>query len=91
MEEINKEVILGKVGAVYGIKGWLKIHSFTDDFPHKVNMASNSYGVPSIYLDEMIQVCMRGPMESKILKWGSGEMNNLTVFMQEEHKRFKNQ
>jgi 16S rRNA processing protein RimM len=31
VEEINKEVILGKVGAVYGIKGWLKIHSFTDD------------------------------------------------------------
>ena len=31
MEEVNKEVILGKVGAVYGIKGWLKIHSFTDE------------------------------------------------------------
>ncbi len=31
MEEVNKEVTLGKVGAVYGIKGWLKIHSFTDD------------------------------------------------------------
>ena len=31
MEEINKEVILGKVGAVYGVKGWLKIHSFTED------------------------------------------------------------
>ena len=31
MEEIGKDVTLGKVGAVYGIKGWLKIHSFTDD------------------------------------------------------------
>ena len=31
MEVIGKEAILGKVGAVYGIKGWLKIHSFTDD------------------------------------------------------------
>ncbi len=30
-EVVVKEVILGKVGAVYGIKGWLKIHSFTDD------------------------------------------------------------
>ncbi len=28
---MSKEVILGKIGAVYGIKGWLKIHSFTDD------------------------------------------------------------
>ncbi len=27
----NKEIILGKVGGVYGIKGWLKIHSFTDE------------------------------------------------------------
>lgn len=31
MEVTGKEVTLGKVGAVYGIKGWLKIHSFTDD------------------------------------------------------------
>jgi len=31
VEVIGKEVTLGKVGAVYGIKGWLKIHSFTDD------------------------------------------------------------
>ncbi|MBA6291931.1 ribosome maturation factor RimM [Colwellia sp. MB3u-70] len=28
---MGKDVTLGKVGAVYGIKGWLKIHSFTDD------------------------------------------------------------
>ena len=25
------QITLGKVGAVYGIKGWLKIHSFTDE------------------------------------------------------------
>ena len=31
MEVVGKEVILGKVGAVYGIKGWIKIHSFCDD------------------------------------------------------------
>jgi 16S rRNA processing protein RimM len=31
VEVIGKDVTLGKVGAVYGIKGWLKIHSFTDD------------------------------------------------------------
>ena len=31
MKELDKEIILGKVGAVYGIKGWLKIHSFTGD------------------------------------------------------------
>ena len=31
MKAVEKEVTIGKVGAVYGIKGWLKIHSFTDD------------------------------------------------------------
>lgn len=27
----EKEIILGKIGAVYGVKGWLKVHSFTDE------------------------------------------------------------
>ncbi len=27
----EEQITLGKVGAVYGIKGWLKIHSFTDE------------------------------------------------------------
>ena len=30
MSEENK-IVLGKIGAVYGIKGWLKVHSFTDE------------------------------------------------------------
>ncbi|QDP00530.1 ribosome maturation factor RimM [Thalassotalea sp. PS06] len=28
---MEKEIILGKIGAVYGIKGWLKIHSYTEE------------------------------------------------------------
>lgn len=31
MSEVSENVILGKVGAVYGVKGWVKIHSFTQD------------------------------------------------------------
>jgi 16S rRNA processing protein RimM len=31
VSDLEKQITLGKVGAVYGIKGWLKIHSFTDD------------------------------------------------------------
>jgi len=27
---MSEQVLLGKVGAVYGIKGWIKIHSFTE-------------------------------------------------------------
>ncbi|MGL4205429.1 MAG: ribosome maturation factor RimM [Aeromonadaceae bacterium] len=28
---MEKPVVIGRLGAVYGIKGWLKVHSFTDD------------------------------------------------------------
>lgn len=31
MAQEQNEVVVGKVGAVYGVKGWLKIHSFTED------------------------------------------------------------
>jgi 16S rRNA processing protein RimM len=31
MSQENKPVVAGKLGAPYGIKGWLKVHSFTDD------------------------------------------------------------
>ncbi|GAA5218449.1 ribosome maturation factor RimM [Corallincola platygyrae] len=31
MSEAQENVILGRLGAAYGIKGWLKIHSFTDN------------------------------------------------------------
>ncbi|AXT29825.1 ribosome maturation factor RimM [Pseudoalteromonas tunicata] len=27
----NTSIVVGKLGAPYGIKGWLKVHSFTDD------------------------------------------------------------
>jgi len=52
VEEVNKEIILGKVGAVYGIKGWLKIHSFTDEqeaildyFPWSLKLGNNKQSV----------------------------------------------
>lgn len=31
MSEQAQPIELGKFGAVYGIKGWLKVHSYTDD------------------------------------------------------------
>ncbi|WP_026957669.1 MULTISPECIES: ribosome maturation factor RimM [Aliagarivorans] len=31
MSESEKPVIVGRLGAVYGIKGWLKVNSFTQD------------------------------------------------------------
>ncbi len=44
----EQQITLGKVGAVYGIKGWLRIHSFTDDpdaildyFPWSLKLGNN--------------------------------------------------
>ncbi len=31
MSQENTPLVVGKLGAPYGIKGWLKVHSFTDD------------------------------------------------------------
>ena len=31
MGSMKDKITLGKIGSVYGVKGWLKIHSFTDD------------------------------------------------------------
>ncbi|WP_372880898.1 ribosome maturation factor RimM [Psychromonas sp.] len=31
MNDKAQPIVIGKFGAVYGIKGWLKIHSYTDD------------------------------------------------------------
>jgi 16S rRNA processing protein RimM len=52
VSEADKKVILGKVGAVYGIKGWLKIHSFTEDqeaildyFPWSLKLGNKTQSV----------------------------------------------
>ena len=52
MEELDKEITLGKIGAVYGIKGWLKIHSFTGDqeaildyFPWSLKLGNKTQSV----------------------------------------------
>ena len=45
----ENQIILGKVGSVYGIKGWLRIHSFTDEtdaildyFPWSLKLGNNT-------------------------------------------------
>jgi len=48
----ENQITLGKVGAVYGIKGWLRIHSFTDEtdaildyFPWSLKLGNNTQTV----------------------------------------------
>jgi 16S rRNA processing protein RimM len=52
MVQEDKQIILGKVGAVNGIKGWLKIHSFTDEqeaildyFPWSLKLGNKTQSV----------------------------------------------
>lgn len=62
--------------------------SFSQPFPHRVEMASATYGVDKVNLDEAIQMCMLGPMASKPLAWNSAELENLVAFISEEQKKF---
>jgi 16S rRNA processing protein RimM len=48
MVQESNQVVVGKVGAVYGVKGWLKVHSFTEDqeaildyFPWSLKLGNN--------------------------------------------------
>jgi cytochrome c peroxidase len=62
--------------------------SFAMPFPHKVEMASGTYDLNSIQLDEAIQMCMVGPMAAKPFNWKSPDLANLVAFMSEEQKKF---
>ncbi|GEA52810.1 ribosome maturation factor RimM [Vibrio inusitatus NBRC 102082] len=45
MSEHNENIVVGKLGATYGIRGWLKVHSFTDD-------AENIFGYSPWFLNQ---------------------------------------
>lgn len=52
MSDLENNIILGKIGAVYGVKGWLKVHSFTgeteailDYFPWSLKLGNKTQSV----------------------------------------------
>lgn len=55
--------------------------SFASAYPHRVAMATNQYGLDQVFLDEMIQVCMVGPMAAEPLPWDSQELAALTAYV----------
>jgi len=63
--------------------------SFKQSYPHKVSMASDSYGLNRIQLDEAIQMCMLGPMAGDTLPWGASELATLVAFLSSEQEKFK--
>lgn len=39
------------------------------------------FGVAQMHLDEIIQVCMRGPMRNLPFEWGSREQIDITTYL----------
>jgi cytochrome c peroxidase len=62
--------------------------SFGKPFPHQVAMASETYGLKSVELDEAIQMCMVGPMAARPFDWKSADLANLFAFISAEQQKF---
>lgn len=63
--------------------------SFAKPFPHRIAMADQNFGFKEIHLDEMVQICMIGPMANRPLAWESKELAALTAYLTELQKGFK--
>lgn len=59
--------------------------SFGDRFklpyPHAAMNSKARFGVDTMNLDEVIQVCMKGPMRNVPLEWGSPELTDITTYL----------
>ena len=39
------------------------------------------FGVPKLHLDEVVQVCLQGPLRGTPLEWGSPEQADLVAYL----------
>ncbi len=54
---------------------------FKSPYPHAAMNSKARFGVDQMNLDEVIQVCMQGPMRNVPLEWGSPEQIDLTTYL----------
>ena len=54
---------------------------FKTPYPHAAMNSKARFGVDRLNLDEVIQVCMQGPMRNVPLEWGSTEQIDLTTYL----------
>lgn len=54
---------------------------FKTPYPHAAMNSKARFGVDQMNLDEVIQVCMQGPMRNMPLEWGSPEQIDLTTYL----------
>lgn len=50
-------------------------------YPHAAMNSKARFGVDTMHLDEVIQVCMKGPMRNVPLEWGSPELTDITTYL----------
>ncbi|MTI99264.1 MAG: cytochrome C peroxidase [Marinobacter adhaerens] len=61
--------------------------TFAKAYPHSVAMAKNIFGIESVHLDEMIQICMVQPMATEPLEWSGEQLAALTQYMASVQKQ----
>lgn len=54
---------------------------FAKPYPHPAMNAQSRFGVEKLHLDEVIQVCLQGPLKSTPLEWGSSEQADLVAYL----------
>ncbi len=55
--------------------------TFANAYPHSVAMARDIFGLSTVHLDEMVQICMVRPMAAEPLPWGGEKLAALTQYM----------
>ncbi|AHI28493.1 hypothetical protein AU14_07380 [Marinobacter similis] len=55
--------------------------TFADAYPHSVAMARDVFGMGTVHLDEMVQICMVRPMATEPLPWDGEQLAALTAYM----------
>lgn len=54
---------------------------FGSPYPHAAMNSKARFGVDQMHLDEIIQVCMQGPMRNLPFEWGSREQIDITTYL----------
>jgi uncharacterized low-complexity protein len=63
--------------------------TFTQPYPHKVEMPHQMSGMSTVSEVEMVQFCMMAPMKTEPLAWDSLELAALVRKVKEEQKTFE--
>ena len=55
--------------------------NFNKPYPHPAMNSQARFGKAQLHLDEVIQVCLQGPLRATPLEWGSQEQADLVAYL----------